>query len=312
MENAKLTLRQKLAVLRSHMTTLSLKKSGLNKHAGFEYYELGDFLPDALRKMEELKMIGLTDFASSEKYVFLNIFDCEDETSLPIQFATEKATVSIQGAQRMQNIGGEHTYQRRYLWMDALEISEPDMLDAVTGKKQSNQNQGDGQGQNPESKWINKQDEQQILNLKTIEEIDAAVQKIYSEGKLIGKDRITRIDARKKELEVKPSTNPPVDPPLPKKSEDNILYATLSQIQELLAITDTVLLKDKKDKIVAEGAHFTKIQVQQLADHFHKISAKPKVKDDLDEIFDTKKTKAEAMTEITATEDELNQLDKLL
>ena len=304
----KLTLRQKLAVLRAHMTTLNLTKSGLNKHAGFVYYELGDFLPDALHKMAELKIIGVTDFASSDKYVFLNILDCEDETSLPIQFATEKATVSIQGAQRMQNIGGEHTYQRRYLWMDALEISEPDTLDALSGKKK--QDQGDGQGQNPETKWINKQDEQQILMLKTVEEIDAAVQKIYSEGKFIGKDRITRIDARKKELEVKLSTNPPADPPA-KKTEDDILYATLSQMQEMLAITDLVLLKDKKDKILKDGGTFTRIQVDQLAEHFKKIS-EIKPKHELDEIFDSKKDLNIAKKENTATDDQLNELDKLL
>jgi hypothetical protein len=311
MEAKELTLRQKLAVLRSHMAGLDLKKSGRNNHANFDYYELGDFLPDALKKMSELKMIGVTDFYSSDKFVFLDILDCEDENAQPIRFATEKAQVTIQGAQRMQNIGGEHTYHRRYLWMDALEISEPDTLDAISGKKK--QDQGNTQGQNPESKWINKQDEQQILTLKSVGEIEAAVKKIYDEGKFIGKDRIIRIDARKKELESKTATPTATQTEPPKKNED-ILYATLSQVNELLAITDPVLLKDKKDKLVEMGAHFTKIQGQQLIDHFTKISAASgtRPKDELDEILNSKKNDAEAMTQIDASEEQLSQLDKLL
>ena len=312
METEKLTLRQKLAVLRAHMAGLDLKKSGRNNHANFDYYELGDFLPDALKKMSELKMIGVTDFHSSDKFVFLDILDCEDENAQPIRFATEKAQVTIQGAQRMQNIGGEHTYHRRYLWMDALEISEPDTLDAISGKKKLDQ--GNTRGQNPESKWINKQDEQQILALKTIDEIEAAVKKIYDEGKFIGKDRIIRIDARKKELEGKTTIPPENQTEPPKKNDEDILYCTLSQVNELLAITDPVLLKDKKDNLVKMGAHFTKIQGQQLIEHFAKISAAggTRPKDELDEILNSKKTEPEAMTQIDASEEQLSQLDKLL
>lgn len=313
METEKLTLRQKLAVLRAHMAGLDLKKSGRNNHANFDYYELGDFLPDALKKMSELKMIGVTDFYSSDQFVFLDILDCEDENAQPIRFATEKAQVTIQGAQRMQNIGGEHTYHRRYLWMDALEISEPDTLDAISGKKKHDHD--NARETNPESKWINKQDEQQILALKTVEEIEAAVKKIYDEGKFIGKDRITRIDARKKELESKPTTTQSTPPPAGSTKNDDILYATLTQINELLAITDPILLKDKKDKLVQMGAHFTKIQGQQLIDHFAKISAASgtRPKDELDEILlNSKKTEPEAMTQIDASEEQLTQLDKLL
>lgn len=252
----KLPLKQKLALLRAHMADLELPKSGWNNHSQFSYYELGDFLPQALQYMAELKMIGHIDFRSDAEYVFLHIIDTEDDPadmSQIMTFAIERSVVTIQGAQPIQNTGGSHTFYRRYLWIDVLELSEPDSIDAEKNPRQGQQNQ--------ESKWINKQDEHKILALKTVAEIEAAVKKLLDDGRMIGSDRIKRIDARKAEIEGKSK---------PKKEED-ILYATLAQMQELLAITDIMLLKDKKDKILKAGGHFTKIQADQLSTHYQKL-----------------------------------------
>lgn len=248
------SLRQKLADLRAHMAGLNLPKTGWNNHAGFAYYELGDFLPDALKKMAELKIIGTTDFKSDPEYNILIINDCEDETQQPICFYTEKSKATIQGAQPIQNIGGSHTFHRRYLWIDALELSEPDSIDAgIIRKKQEG-----GSGQGPqESKWINKQEEQKIIALASVAEIEAEVKKIIDAGRMIGSDRITRIEKRKAELKAKET-----------------VYVTLAQMQEMLKITDPILLKDKKDKYVAQGLKFTQVQGDQLTAHFENISQK--------------------------------------
>jgi hypothetical protein len=43
-------------------------------------------------------------------------------------------SAALKGCHEVQNIGAVETYQRRYLWVAALEIVEHDALDATTGK----------------------------------------------------------------------------------------------------------------------------------------------------------------------------------
>lgn len=42
---------------------------------------------------------------------------------------TNTAEVALQGGQAIQNLGGKHTYMRRYMFMGAYEISEGDAVD---------------------------------------------------------------------------------------------------------------------------------------------------------------------------------------
>jgi len=43
-------------------------------------------------------------------------------------------SAALKGCHEVQNIGAVETYQRRYLWVAALEIVEHDALDKTTGK----------------------------------------------------------------------------------------------------------------------------------------------------------------------------------
>lgn len=59
-----------------------------------------------------------------------------------MEFSIPTASVSIQGATAMQNIGAVTTYARRYLYMIAMEISEDDNLDiADTAEKVTKEQQ---------------------------------------------------------------------------------------------------------------------------------------------------------------------------
>jgi hypothetical protein len=42
-------------------------------------------------------------------------------------------SAALKGCHEVQNIGAVETYQRRYLWVTAMEIVEHDALDATTG-----------------------------------------------------------------------------------------------------------------------------------------------------------------------------------
>lgn len=111
------------------MQTMSLKKSGNNKFAGYSYFELGDFLP-VINDLFKAK--GLCSVVSyTADLATLRVIDVEDGTH--IEFTSPMGSANLKGCHEVQNIGAVETYQRRYLYVTALEIVEHDALDAVVG-----------------------------------------------------------------------------------------------------------------------------------------------------------------------------------
>ena len=120
---------KKLQEARCEMQTMSLKKSGNNKFAGYSYFELGDFLP-VINDLFKAK--GLCSVVSyTADLATLRVIDVEDGTH--IEFTSPMGSANLKGCHEVQNIGAVETYQRRYLYVTALEIVEHDALDAVVG-----------------------------------------------------------------------------------------------------------------------------------------------------------------------------------
>jgi hypothetical protein len=107
-----------------------LEKSGLNKFAGYKYFELGDFLPEIQNIFNDLGLCGVVSYDAS--YATLTITDTDDGTVIVI--SSPMAAAELKGAHPIQNLGAVETYQRRYLWMTALEIVEHDVIDSSDKK----------------------------------------------------------------------------------------------------------------------------------------------------------------------------------
>lgn len=123
---------QKLNQAREKFHSLQLKKTGENKFAGYKYFELGDFLIPALQVFREA---GLCAYVSFDKEIAtMTIVDLESAERMEIK--SPMGSAALKGCHEVQNIGAVETYQRRYLWVAALEIVEHDALDATTGKDQ--------------------------------------------------------------------------------------------------------------------------------------------------------------------------------
>jgi len=119
----------KLIKARNMLRKLELKKSGHNKFAGYQYFELGDFLPYVESIFEH---VGLCDIISfTEEIATMTIYDVEDGSS--VVFTSPMGSAQLKGCHMVQNIGAVETYQRRYLYVCALAISEHDALDSTTG-----------------------------------------------------------------------------------------------------------------------------------------------------------------------------------
>lgn len=122
------TIYKKLAEARLKIHSEPLKKSGKNSHAGYNYFELADFMPSTVRIFAELGLIGCVSF--SDTAATLSIYDTESGAE-PLVFSTPIAAAALRGCQPIQNLGAQHTYLRRYLWVLALELVESDAVDAA-------------------------------------------------------------------------------------------------------------------------------------------------------------------------------------
>lgn len=118
---------KKLMDARMRLQSIKLKKSGKNKFAVYEYFELGDFLPTVQKIFSD---IGLCSFISfSKDYATLVIKDIDDGGEIVI--TSPMAEANLKGTHPIQNLGAVETYNRRYLWMAAMEIVEHDALDSA-------------------------------------------------------------------------------------------------------------------------------------------------------------------------------------
>lgn len=105
---------------------LKLKKSGLNKFAGYSYFELADFLIPA---MDVFSNHGLCAYISFGKdLATMKIVDVESGEFIDI--TSPMSTAALKGCHEVQNLGAVQSYLRRYLWVAALEIVEHDALDS--------------------------------------------------------------------------------------------------------------------------------------------------------------------------------------
>ena len=124
-----MSVHKKLMQARIELQGTQLKKSGLNKFAGYSYFELGDFLPTIQAIFNRIGLCGVISY--DKEYATLTITDVEDGTVVVI--TSPMAEASLKGTHPIQNLGAVETYSRRYLWMTAMEIVEHDVLDATTG-----------------------------------------------------------------------------------------------------------------------------------------------------------------------------------
>lgn len=120
---------QKLQTARIKLQSTKLKKSGHNKFVGYQYFELGDFLPTINQIFHELGLCSVISF--TKDYAELRIIDID--TGGAITFTSPMADANLKGTHPIQNLGAVETYSRRYLYVTALEIVEHDALDATTG-----------------------------------------------------------------------------------------------------------------------------------------------------------------------------------
>jgi hypothetical protein len=115
----------KLILARKTLQEKKIKQTGENKFSKFFYYELKDFLPHVNLIFSEIGLCGIVSF--NNELATLTIYDTDDNSN--VTFSSPMSSANLKGCHPVQNIGAVETYQRRYLYMTALEIVENDVLD---------------------------------------------------------------------------------------------------------------------------------------------------------------------------------------
>lgn len=126
---------KKLMDARVQLQSAPLKKSGHNKFAGYQYFELGDFMPTINQIFHKIGLCGVVSF--EKDLATLTITDTEDGSQLTLK--SPMADANLKGCHPIQNLGAVETYTRRYLWVTAMEIVEHDALDSSAPIKDERQ-----------------------------------------------------------------------------------------------------------------------------------------------------------------------------
>lgn len=126
-----LNVYQKLLKARAAFLGSDTKKSGKNMTLAFKYFELDDIVPVATKAFEEIGLISLVNFTSdTATLTVLNTDNTEESivfTAPMVELEGNKAVNPVQA------LGATITYYRRYLYMMALDICEPDSIDPTGG-----------------------------------------------------------------------------------------------------------------------------------------------------------------------------------
>lgn len=150
----------KLNVVRVELSK-SLEKSGKNNYSKYDYFQLKDFMPQALalcneqglftkfwidKEKIELPSKKVTQYLNGEnqgeivteennfqyvEYAYVLVVDVE--SGAEELFKKETREVTLQASQPIQNLGGKNTYMKRYMYMDVFEINENDSVEEETG-----------------------------------------------------------------------------------------------------------------------------------------------------------------------------------
>ena len=129
---------QKLLEARVLFMEEDVKKSGKNMKMAYKYFELQDIVPVALPIFQKVGLLPVTTFEND--VATMSLINVDNPTEY-INFTSPmreiepiiSAKTGGEVTNAIQRLGSVETYQRRYLYMIALDIVESDAIEAATG-----------------------------------------------------------------------------------------------------------------------------------------------------------------------------------
>ena len=129
---------QKLLEARILFMEEDVKKSGKNMKMSYKYFELQDIVPVATPIFQKVGLLPVVNFTNTDATMMLVDVDNPGDYILfnsPMRdiepIISNKTGGEVTNA--IQRLGSVETYQRRYLYMIALDIVESDSIEPLTG-----------------------------------------------------------------------------------------------------------------------------------------------------------------------------------
>lgn len=148
-----LNLNESIIKVRVELQKTKLKKSGKNKFAGFDYYELSDFLPKLNELMSQYnindKFTIETDTSIGTDYAILTLIKGEEKQDYKIPFKIFETPINtkvndktgevkqVKSMQDIQYLGALNTYYKRYLYLNAFGITDGEVIDAMPNDEET-------------------------------------------------------------------------------------------------------------------------------------------------------------------------------
>lgn len=120
---------QKLLKARAMFLSANAKKSGKNMTLAFKYFELDDIVPIATTIFEGVGLISVVNFTNDiATLTIVNTDNTEESVTFTAPMVVSEGNKAVTP---VQALGATITYFRRYLYMIALDICEPDGIDSL-------------------------------------------------------------------------------------------------------------------------------------------------------------------------------------
>ena len=129
---------QKLLEARVLFMEEDVKKSGKNMKMSYKYFELQDIVPVAIPIFQKVGLLPVVTFSNEEATMAIHNVDAPGEFIVftsPMKEIEPIISTKTGGevTNAIQRLGSVEPYQRRYLYMVALDIVESDSIEPTTG-----------------------------------------------------------------------------------------------------------------------------------------------------------------------------------
>ena len=187
--------------IRCKLQEAKLNKSGHNKFAGFNYFELADFLPTLNKLMLDEQVNDL--FVIKDGVAKLTLIKGTEEQTYEIPFVLFDTPLTLKkdrqgnflknkdgeymqvpSMQDIQYLGALNTYYKRYLYMNAFGITDGDVIDAMDNQSLN--------GETPRKQAQNKP--QSVPQKATQSQIEKIMQLVNNVGTMLKYYKVEKID----------------------------------------------------------------------------------------------------------------------
>ena len=127
-----MNLNQAIIKSRVELQDSTIKKTGKNKHAGFSYFELKDFLPTLNVIMSNNDLNDRYTIEDGNATLYIIKGEESNKYSMPFtMFDTPLANSGKKMMQDIQYLGALNTYYKRYLYLNAFGITDGEIIEGI-------------------------------------------------------------------------------------------------------------------------------------------------------------------------------------